>query len=296
MSDNENYLFRDGQLKNGQFELDLTPEKAGWEFSGLKVLNLPAGASQEVTSGNSELLVLPLEGGCTVKVGRETFEIKGRKDIWSEITDYLYVPINTTFTVSSEKGGRFALPSSVAKNEKPLRYCPQDEVISMIRGKGDCTREVHNYTMGNPVEVDHVLVTEVITPGGNWSSYPPHKHDEHSETERILEEIYYYQVKPAANGTTGMALQRIYPSKGHTIDVCAEVHSGDVVVMPHGWHGPSVAAPGYHLYYLNVMAGPAEDATWLVTIDPDYVWLTEDWGGGEADPRLPMTNATIKED
>ena len=93
-----------------------------------------------------------------------------------------------------------------------------------------------------------------------------------------------------------MALQRIYPSKGHTIDVCAEVHSGDVVVMPHGWHGPSVAAPGYHLYYLNVMAGPAEDATWLVTIDPDYVWLTEDWGGGEVDPRLPMTNATIKED
>ena len=121
---------------------------------------MPAGASQEIISGNSELLVLPLVGGSTVKVDDETFEIKGRKDFWSEITDYLYVPINTTFTVSSEKGGRFALPSSVAKNEKPLRYCPKDEVISMIRGKGDCTREVHNYTMGNPVDVDHVLVTK----------------------------------------------------------------------------------------------------------------------------------------
>lgn len=111
MSDNKNYLFRDGQLKNAQFELDLTPEKAGWEFSGLKVLNLPAGASQEVTSSSSELLVLPLEGGCTVTVGSETFEIKGRKDVWREITDYLYVPINTTFTVSSEKAGGLRFPA-----------------------------------------------------------------------------------------------------------------------------------------------------------------------------------------
>lgn len=296
MTDNDKYVIRAGQLAHDQFELDLTPPAANWTWSGLKVLALPAGGSQTVATGEDELLVLPLSGGCTVTVGEETYTITGRKDIWSEITDYLYVPRETEITITSKDGGRFALPSSRAPKSRPVRYCPVSEVISMIRGKGDCTREIHNYTMGNPVEVDHLLVTEVITPGGNWSSYPPHKHDEHTETERELEEIYYYQIKQAANGTGGLAIQRIYPSPGKPIDVCAEVHDGDVVIMPYGYHGPTVAAPGYHLYYLNVMAGPAEGAEWMVTHDPDYDWLREDWGGGEADPRLPMTNATIKED
>ena len=132
-------------------------------------------------------------------------------------------------------------------------------------------------------------MTEVFTPQGNWSSYPPHKHDEHNEVERVLEEVYYYEVRRGDNDTEGFAIQRIYPSPGHDIDVCTEVRDGDIVVMPYGYHGPSIAAPGYDLYYLNVMAGPAEDSVWLMTDDPHHTWVRQTWETQEVDPRLPMT-------
>lgn len=289
MSDNDAYVIRAGSTAHGQFETDVTAERAGWEWSSIRVLALPAGGSQEVSTGGSELLVLPLAGGCVVEVGGETHRISGRPEVWTAITDYLYVPRNTTFTVTSDDGGRFALPASKATADLPVRYCPASEVVTTLRGAGNCSRQVNNYALGNALNTSHLLACEVLTPGGNWSSYPPHKHDEHNDVERVLEEIYYYEVRPAANGTAGMAIQRIYPSPGKPIDVCAEVHSRDVVIMPHGYHGPSIAAPGYDLYYLNVMAGPAEDATWLMTDDPHYTWLRETWDAQEVDPRLPMT-------
>ena len=289
MSDNDTYVIRAGSTAHGQFETDVTAERAGWEWSSIRVLALPAGGSQEVSTGGSELLVLPLAGGCVVEVGGETHRISGRPEVWTAITDYLYVPRNTTFTVTSDDGGRFALPASKATADLPVRYCPASEVVTTLRGAGNCSRQVNNYALGNALNTSHLLACEVLTPGGNWSSYPPHKHDEHNDVERVLEEIYYYEVRPAANGTAGMAIQRIYPSPGKPIDVCAEVHSRDVVIMPYGYHGPSIAAPGYDLYYLNVMAGPAEDATWLMTDDPHYTWLRETWDAQEVDPRLPMT-------
>ena len=289
MSDNDTYVIRAGSTAHGQFETDVTAERAGWEWSSIRVLALPAGGSQEVSTGGSELLVLPLAGGCVVEVGGETHRISGRPEVWTAITDYLYVPRNTTFTVTSDDGGRFALPASKATADLPVRYCPASEVVTTLRGAGNCSRQVNNYALGNALNTSHLLACEVLTPGGNWSSYPPHKHDEHNDVERVLEEIYYYEVRPAANGTAGMAIQRIYPSPGKPIDVCAEVHSRDVVIMPYGYHGPSIAAPGYDLYYLNVMAGPAEDATWLMTDDPHYTWLRQTWDAQEVDPRLPMT-------
>ena len=289
MSDNDTYVIRAGSTAHGRFETDVSAERAGWEFSSIKVLALPAAGSQEVSTGDSELLVLPLAGGCVVEVDGETHRISGRPEVWTAITDYLYVPRDTTFTIASDDGGRFALPAAKATTDLPVRYCPASEVVTTLRGAGNCSRQVNNYALGNALNTSHLLACEVLTPGGNWSSYPPHKHDEHNDVERVLEEIYYYEVRPAANGTTGMAIQRIYPSPVGPIDVCAEVHSGDVVIMPYGYHGPSIAAPGYDLYYLNVMAGPAEDATWLMTDDPHYTWLRETWDAQEVDPRLPMT-------
>ena len=163
------------------------------------------------------------------------------------------------------------------------------EVGTGLRGAGPSSRQVNNYALGNDLETSHLLACEVLTPGGNWSSYPPHKHDVHSDVERVLEEIYYYEVRSGEGDAEGFALQRIYPSPGHDIDVCTEVRGGDVVVMPYGYHGPSVAAPGYDLYYLNVMAGPAEDSVWLMTDDPHHTWVRQTWEGQEVDPRLPMT-------
>jgi 5-deoxy-glucuronate isomerase len=260
----------------------------------MRVLGLPAGASQEVETGEDEILVMPLSGSCIVEVDGESYELDGRAEVWTAITDYLYVPRRTRMVVSSREGGRFALPGSTATRDLPVRYCPASEVDTTLRGTGHMSRQVNNYALGNRLETSHLLVCEVLTPGGNWSSYPPHKHDEHRDDERILEEIYYYEVRPAANGSTGMAIQRVYPS-GHQIDICAQVGSRDMVVMPFGYHGPSIAAPGYDLYYLNVMAGPAEDATWLMTDDPEYTWLRQTWENEEVDPRLPMTPLNTKE-
>ncbi len=289
MNDNSKYVIRAGSSSHGHFETDVDAERAGWDWCSIRVLGLPAGGSQEIATDEDELLVLPLAGGCTVEVTGQTYELVGRNAVWNAVTDYLYLPRGVTATVRSVAGGRFALPGSKATTDLPVRHCPASEVITGLRGTGSCSRQVNNYALGNTLETSHLLVCEVLTPGGNWSSYPPHKHDEHTENERALEEIYYYEVRPAANGTTGMALQRAYSSPGKDFDVCIEVGSRDVMIMPHGYHGPSVAAPGYDLYYLNVMAGPAEDSTWLMTDDPHFTWIRETWEDADIDPRLPMT-------
>lgn len=286
---NEKYVIRAGQTAHDAYELDLSPEQAGWEWSSLRVLALAPGVATAVPGGEAEFLVLPLAGCCTVTLGEQTFELQGRASVFTDITDYLYVPRNTDITLTSDAGARVALPGAKATKDLPVRYCPRSEVNVGLRGAGPSSRQVNNYALGNDVETSHLLACEVLTPGGNWSSYPPHKHDEHTEVERVLEEIYYYEVRQGDEGADGFALQRIYPSPGHDIDVCTEVRHGDVVVMPHGYHGPAVAAPGYDLYYLNVMAGPAEDSVWLMTDDPQHTWIRQSWEGQQVDPRLPMT-------
>jgi 5-deoxy-glucuronate isomerase len=156
-----------------------------------------------------------------------------------------------------------------------------------VRGAGIASRQVNNFCTpeGFPY-ADKLIACEVLTPGGCWSSYPPHKHDEERPGECSLEEIYYFEV---ARG--GMAYQRVYGTDDRPIDVLAEVRTGDVVLIPHGWHGPSMAAPGYDLYYLNVMAGPSPERQWLICDDPAHAWVRETWAGQDADPRLPLTSA-----
>ena len=144
-----------------------------------------------------------------------------------------------------------------------------------------------------------IIACEVLTPGGNWSSYPPHKHDEERpgrETE--LEEIYYFEVRSTERSDperAGVAYQRVYGTQERPVDVLAEVGTGDVVLIPHGWHGPSIAAPGYHLYYLNVMAGPEKERAWRFCDDPAHAWIRGTWDGQAIDPRLPLTSVTEQE-
>lgn len=289
MSDNEKYLIKAGETAHDSFETDVTTKRAGWEFSSIRVLALAKGESVKVEGAEAELLVLPLAGSCTVEVNGETHKIDGRESIWTDITDYLYIPRQTAFVVSSVEGGRFALPGAVATADLPVQYCPRTQVVTGLRGAGPSSRQVNNYALGNDVKTSHLLACEVLTPGGNWSSYPPHKHDEHNDVERKLEEIYYYQVRQGLGDSDGFAFQRVYTSVAGDVDVCTEVRSGDIVVMPFGYHGPSAAAPGYDLYYLNVMAGPSEDSQWLMTDDPKHAWIRESWNDQEVDPRLPMT-------
>lgn len=286
---NEDYVIRAGATAHDDYALDITPEIAGWDWSSLRVINLAPGATVKVPGSQAEYLILPLAGGCVVQAEGRTVTVDGRESVFTDITDYVYIPRNVDAVLSSEAGARIALPGAKATADLPLRYCGRDEVGTGLRGAGPSSRQVNNYALGNDLETSHLLACEVLTPGGNWSSYPPHKHDVHNEVERVLEEIYYYEVRAGEHDSEGFALQRIYPSPGHDIDVCTEVRDGDVVVMPYGYHGPSVAAPGYDLYYLNVMAGPAEDSVWLMTDDPHHTWIRQSWETQEVDQRLPMT-------
>ena len=157
-----------------------------------------------------------------------------------------------------------------------------------LRGAGTCSRQVNNFCTPEAFEADKLIACEVLTPGGNWSSYPPHKHDETSEHETELEEIYYFEVAPGPQGQRGLAYQRVYGTPGRPIDVLAEVRDRDVVLIPHGWHGPSIAAPGHDLYYLNVMAGPGPERAWRIVDDPDHAWVRDTWTDQPVDPRLPL--------
>ncbi|MDO5747859.1 MAG: 5-deoxy-glucuronate isomerase [Actinomycetaceae bacterium] len=288
--DNKQYYIPAGTLTNGAFDLDLTPDRAGWAWSGLKILSLSPGQTQEINSLEDEVIILSLEGSCDICTNNMVFTIEGRDNIWSAVSDYVYIPRDTTYSITSAKGGRFALASSRADNRLEPRYCPTIEVVSMLRGRGAMTRQINNYTIGNAFTPDHVLVTEVYTPGGGWSSYPPHKHEKDTDDERALEEIYYYEMRAMQEGREGFGFQRIYPSPDFDIDVCVEVHHGDTVIMPYGYHGPTMCAPGYDLYYLNVMAGPAQGAQWKVTFDDAHAWVNDAYeqAAYEHNPRLPF--------
>ncbi|MHA6513063.1 5-deoxy-glucuronate isomerase [Tessaracoccus sp. Z1128] len=274
-----------GSTASPPLSVEVSPESAGWGYSGLRIAVLGAGESYALSTGEAEYLVLPLEGAATLAVGGATFQLKGRSTVFGEVTDYLYLPRGAEATITSVGGGRYALPSAVADATLDVRYCPADEAVVGLRGAGTMSRQVTNYALNNTLQTSRLLVCEVITPGGNWSSYPPHKHDETTGTERELEEIYYFEIKADEHGP-GMAFHSTYGTPERPIDVALRVNSGDTALVPHGWHGPCVAAPGYDLYYLNVMAGPG-GPEWLSVDDPCYGWLRQTWDDTDVDPRLP---------
>ncbi|SNR40659.1 5-deoxyglucuronate isomerase [Haloechinothrix alba] len=284
---NSKYHLRAGSTTEGPYAVAVTPESAGWGYSGLRVLTLAPGGSHRVTTGTDEMLVLPLSGSCSVECAGQSFALDGRSDVFSGPTDFAYLPRDTAAVITSETGGRFALPSSRCEHALAPRYQPAASTRPELRGAGNCSRQVNNYCLPHTFDADRILVCEVLTPSGNWSSYPPHKHDEQREGESRLEEIYYFEVGSGPRGP-GMAYQRVYGSDAGPIDVCAEVASGDVVLIPHGWHGPSMAVPGYDLYYLNVMAGPGEERAWRICDDPAHGWIRAEWQQQEIDPRLPF--------
>jgi 5-deoxy-glucuronate isomerase len=278
---------RAGDTASGPYALEISPERAGWGFSGLRVLELAGGAAHAFDTGEDELVVLPFEGACTVTVDGEAFALEGRDGVFAAVTDVVYVPRDARVEIASEGGGRFALPSARAANRLEPRRVAAEDVEVELRGAGQASRQINNFCGPDVAIAERLIAVEVLTPAANWSSYPPHKHDEDVPgVETALEEIYYFEV---ARG--GFGYQRVYTSgPGREIDVTAEVRSGDAIVMPHGYHGPSMAAPGYDLYYLNVMAGAGERA-WRFTDDPDHAWIRATWEEQELDPRLPMTAA-----
>lgn len=276
-----------GTTSRDGWRLRITPEDAGWGHAGLSILELLAGESRTTDTGEDEIAVLPLSGACVVECDGETAVLAGREDVFKGPTDFVYAPRDSRVTISSAGGGRFAIPSARAGRRLPFRYRAASEIAIELRGAGPCSREVRNFAAAGEFEADRLIAVEVLTPGGNWGSYPPHKHDEELADETALEEIYYYEIASRLAGR-GLAYQRVYASNAGPIDLLVEIRDGDVVLIPHGWHGPTMAAPGYDLYYLNVMAGPGPERAWRTTDDPDHAWVRETWLDLPIDARLPF--------
>ncbi|WP_354644686.1 5-deoxy-glucuronate isomerase [Kitasatospora camelliae] len=283
---------RAGSAGDGTYTVNVSPASAGWGYSSLRVLELPPAGRHSFATGDSEWIVLPLAGSCTVTAGGDVFRLRGRASVFDGVTDFAYAPRDAEVSIASPDGGRFALTGARCERRLPARYGPASSVPVELRGTGTCSRQVNNFGAAGVFACDRLIAVEVITPGGNWSSFPPHKHDEHRPgQESQLEEVYYYEFAAHA-GTPGLGYQRVSPSGRGGTDVLAEVRDGDVVLIPDGWHGPSMAVPGHDMYYLNVMAGP--DRAWLIHDHPDHAWIRGTWPEQPVDPRLPRYTAPAK--
>ncbi len=281
-----------GSASKAGFEVAIGPLEAGWDHTGLCVLTLAPGESRVITGREFEWLVLPLSGQVRVECAGALVFLFGREGPFSGTTDYAYVPVRSSFTLTSMEGARIALPHARASEPLPFRRIPAEETVVELRGAGSCSRQVNNFATPSVLNARSIMACEVLTPAGNWSSYPPHKHDEqHEDRESQLEEIYYFELRPEGDAPASartFGYQRVYGTRDRPINLLAEVHSGDVVLVPHGYHGPAMAPPGYDMYYLNVMAGPGRHRQWLIHDDPDHAWVRQTWASQKVDPRLPF--------
>jgi 5-deoxy-glucuronate isomerase len=261
-------------------EPTVTPELAGWRYAGLRVVQVAAGAPLVLQTGGDELAVLPLAGSAIVECDGRRFELAGRESVFSGVSDFAYVPMDAEVRLSSTHGAELALPAARARRRLEPAYGAAGDVPIEVRGAGQATRLVRNFLAPWAFPADRLVAVEVLTPDGNWSSYPPHKHDEEREGEAILEEIYYFRIA----GRDGFGLHRTYTTDG-AIDETVAVRDGDVFLVPRGYHGPCVAAPGYPMYYLNVLAGPADERSMSFCDDPAHHWVRNTWATQEPDPR-----------
>ena len=292
-----NWFYPAGTAADGPWDLSLgtyssTTTVDGWKHTGIKTATF---TDQPLTLAATpeERIIVPLTGDVSATVHGTTYHLAGRPSVFHGPTDVLYTGVNAEVTLTAEPGVRVAIASGPAQQEYPVRHITKDEIPVELRGAGISSRQVHNFGTPAALEADRIIVCEVITPAGNWSSYPPHKHDEEKDGETALEEIYYFETRPTPGAppeaTDAIGYQRVYASDDRPIDVNEEVRTGDVVLVPYGWHGPAMAAPGYDLYYLNVMAGPGPVRDWLISDDPHHGWVRSTWEGQDIDPRLPFT-------
>ncbi|GGU80334.1 5-deoxy-glucuronate isomerase [Streptomyces litmocidini] len=293
-----------GTARADGWEVAITPDGTHWHHTSLHVAHLGAGESRRLRADGREHVVVPLRGSVHVTAedadGRvHQAPLAGRRDVFAAPTDIAYTAAGLRITVSAPAGpARVAVAGARVFGRgaarPPFRHLAADEAPVERRGTGNASREVRNLGTPGVLDADAIIVCEVVTPAGNFSSWPPHKHDtEHPGEETRLEEIYYVETAPAdprATDPTGYLRVRA-SDPDRPIDVLAQVRAGDVVLVPHGWHGPAIAAPDTHMYYLNVMAGPGPERAWLICDDPAHAWIRDTWSRTPFDPRLPLADS-----
>ncbi len=274
--------------------VSLAPQQESLDWCGLQVIDLTANEATVITTGPLEMAVLPLSGAACVEIEGHQFDLRDRTNVFHGVGDWCYLPIDCEARISSSTGAQIAIPSARAEKRFSPAKIDAESVPVELRGAGQATRQLNNFMAPEVFDGAHRLMcVEVITPDGNWSSYPPHRHDGIGECVVNNEEIYYFRVgstSHAGYSADGFAMHRTYTDDGE-IDVNVAVYDGDVFCIPRGYHGPCVAAPGYPLYYLNVLAGPSGERTMAFCDDPTHHWVRDTWKDAATDPRLPMTSA-----
>ena len=247
---------------------DVTPQSAGWTYVGFKLWRLAAGESAEGMLGTDEAIIVMVEGKAAITAAGTDWGVLGeRMDVFEKTPPHcLYLPNGSDWKAVAETDCTLALCLAPGKGGHAARRLGPDGITLTQRGEGSNARFINNIAMEGEDVADSLLVTEVFTPAGNWSSYPSHRHDEDRFPEiTYLEETYYHRLNPAQ----GFGVQRVYTEDG-TLDETMAVKSHDLVLVPRGHH-PCGAPHGYEMYYLNVMAGPLRK--WRFVADPDHAWL-----------------------
>ena len=266
----------------------ITPARAGWKYCGLRVVHLAPGVPRALALGGEEAVVVPLAvAAIDAEIDTEAFALRGRADVFARVPDYLYAPRGSSLRLMAPEGGDVAIATAPARAWRPPRLILAEDVAIEVRGAGRASRQVTNFLTPDVDVPDRLCCCEVLTPPGNWSSYPPHKHDDASGgVEAELEEIYYFRVE----GEHGFGAHRTY-DLAEGWDVTVTVESDDVFLVPRGFHGPCMAAPDAAMWYLNVLAGPGAQRSMAISDDPAHAWIRASWEGAEIDPRVPMTTA-----
>ncbi len=253
----------DGQV------IAVSPESAHWRYVGFEVFHLKSGATLSRETGERETCLVVVTGRANIATREQSWPNLGeRMSLFENKAPYaVYVPAGDSYRVEALGELELAVCTAPGKPSRPARLITPEEVAMETRGSGTNTRHVFNI-LPQSEPADSLLVVEVITPNGSWSSYPPHKHDTDSlPEESSLEEIYYHRINPPQ----GFAFQRVY-TDDRSLDETLTVEDGDVVLVPKGYH-PVGAPHGYDLYYLNVMAGPVRQ--WCFRNDPAHEWIVE---------------------
>jgi len=285
------------QIPDDSIYQSITNLEAGWELLNFEARILKRDDQLVRNTGNHEMLIVLMGGNFSVQSDSGSWKtVNGRKDVFSGLPHGLYLPPNTTFTLTADSEILDIACSWVVSDQHyPAQFITPDDVEKMgieYRGGDNASRQINRLLP--PGSACHRLVcVEVYTPSGNWSSFPAHKHDERKVDpisgkllEAKLEEIYFYKIdKPQ-----GFALQKVY-TDNRSLDEIAEAHNNDVVLIPKGYH-PVIAGHGYNVYYLNFLAG--SDQSLASYDDPDHKWIYGTWKG--MDPRIPMVTREMNDE
>jgi 5-deoxy-glucuronate isomerase len=264
---------------------EVSAEQAGWEYLNMAARRLNTGQTWSANTGEYEYAHVILGGTCRVRTSRGDYDsVGGRTNVFSGKPHAVYLPRRTDFEIEAHTDGFEVASCWVATDrDYPMQWVTPDDCPVELRGGGNASRQI-NGILPPGFKCHKIVAVEVYTPPGNWSSFPPHKHDVHREDangnviEADLEEIYFYKI----DRPEGYAYQRVY-NDSRTIDGTMMARNHDAVLVPEGYH-PVVGLPGYTTYYLNFLAGSAQS---LANVDdPAFSWVKGAWG--PLDPRVPV--------